>query len=331
MFKKKVEEIFTRLKKYNDLRTSAPMQRDFTSKVKHIYSRLVFFALTPLINRQNAYNRATFDYNQQIFEHLEDIDTKIGNINEKIREFNQRLDSLEYKVFVDFPPGFDYSQFEDQFRGPEDKVKERQKIYLGYLNKNLPTLDIGCGRGEFLELLAEAGFKAYGIDTSIKMVERCRNRGLYVAHSDAVSYLKNYEGSLGNVFMSQIVEHMDYKDTYEVIRLAWEKMEEEAVILIETVNPNSFYAQSRGYVIDPTHVKLVSPETLSYTYQKVGFRNLRIIYKSPVPKGERLKLLGEEVKANKDMKKILSKLNSDLKKLDDIIFGNLEYAILGVK
>jgi len=153
---------------------------------------------------------------------------------------------------------------------------------------------------------------------------------LKVEHADAISYLKNYQGSLGNVFLSMIVEHLDFKDIFTIISTAWEKMEQDSVIFIETINPNSFYAQSRAYIIDPTHTNMVSPETLSYTFQKVGFRNLRIIYKSPVPKKQRLKFIKHQIN-DKELNKILRKINDNLKVLDDIIFGNLEYVIMGVK
>jgi len=329
MFKDKVSEITSRLKKYKNL-GKIQDNRGFFRKLKNLYSSMLFFILKPFINYQNAYNQAMYDYTGQVTTHIGQLEKDISGIRRYIQKLDARLKKLEYKVLVNFPQGFDYSQFEDQFRGPEGLVKERQKIYLDYLNKSLEVLDIGCGRGEFLELLGENGFRAKGIDSSSQMVARCRAKGLDVEQAEAVSYIKQYGGKLGNVFLSQIVEHMDYKDTYTLLKAAWEKMVHEAVILIETINPGSFYAQSRAYVIDPTHVGLVSPETLSYTFQKVGFRNLRIIYKSPVPKAERLNLINENL-GDRKLDLVISKINKDLEKIDDIIFGNLEYAIMGVK
>lgn len=329
MFEKKVSEINQRLEKYKSLGTIGG-RNGFIRKIKDVYASFLFFMVKPLVHQQNAYNQALFDFNRQSSLHLEQIDQQLEELAQKLNQVYRSLKQLEYKTQVKFPPDFDYSQFEDQFRGPEGLVAERQKVYLDYLNQKLETLDIGCGRGEFLQLLQGQGFKARGIDSDKQMVERCRQKGLEVEQAEAVSYIERYPGKLGNIFLSQIVEHMDYKDIYKVIKTCWEKMEPEAVILIETINPNSFYAQSRAYVIDPTHVSLVSPETISYTYQKVGFRNLKLIYKSPVPQEQRLSLI-EEKTGDKKIDGIISDLNKDLAKIDDIMFGNLEYAIMGVK
>ena len=331
MFSSRSREVANRLERFSDLkRIPVTGNTGFFRKIKNLYSNILFLLLRPLINRQNAYNKAVYDFNREVLSNLDEDSREIIDIQDKIDDIEDRLKKLEYKIWVSFPSKFDYSKFEDQFRGPEELIKERQKIYLDYINKQKSVLDIGCGRGEFLELLKENGIKAFGIDSNRQMVKRCLDKGLEVEHADAISYLKNYQGSFGNIFLSMIVEHLDFKDIFTIINTAWEKMEKDSVILIETINPNSFYAQSKTYVIDPTHINLVSPETLSYTFQKVGFRDLRIIYKSPVPKEQRLKFMKHQI-SNKELDKIIRKINDNLKVLDDIIFGNLEYAIMGVK
>jgi len=330
MFEKKVNEISQRLEKYRKLGILTSANKGFARKIKNIYSSVLFFILKPLINQQNAYNHALYGFSGQVTGHTEEIDKQLDKISQDIQDLTKRLEKLEYRVLVNFPPDFDYSQFEDQFRGSEHLVAERQKLYLSYLNKDLETLDIGCGRGEFLQLLSQNGFRARGIDMDGRMVARCKQKGLEAEMADAVSYIQQHNGKLGNIFLSQIVEHMDYKDIYTLVKSCWEKMEPEATILIETINPGSFYAQSTTYVLDPTHVNLVSPETLSYTFQKVGFGNLRIIYKSPVPPEQRLHMLNSSA-GDKKIDRIILEINEDLKKIDDIMFGNLEYAIMGVK
>lgn len=331
MFSSRSREVANRLERFSDLkRIPVTGNIGFFRKIKNLYSNILFLLLRPLINRQNAYNKAVYDFNREVLSNLDEDSREIIDIQDKIDDIEDRLKKLEYKIWVSFPSNFDYSKFEDQFRGPEELIKERQKIYLDYINKQKSVLDIGCGRGEFLELLKENGIKAFGIDSNRQMVKRCLDKGLEVEYADAISYLKNYQGSFGNIFLSMIVEHLDFKDIFTIISTAWEKMEKDSVILIETINPNSFYAQSKTYVIDPTHINLVSPETLSYTFQKVGFRDLRIIYKSPVPKEQRLKFMKHQI-SNKELDKIIRKINDNLKVLDDIIFGNLEYAIMGVK
>ena len=331
MFSSRLKDVAGRLEKFSNLKKiPVPGDTGFFRKIKNLYSNILFLFLKPLANRQNSYNKAVYDFNREVLSNLGEVSRKIIDVQDKVDNIEDILKKLEYKVLVDFPSNFDYSKFEDQFRGPEELIKEKQKIYLDHINKQKSVLDIGCGRGEFLELLKENGIKAFGIDSNRQMVKRCLNKGLEVEHADAINYLKNYQGSLGNVFLSMIVEHLDFKDIFAIISTAWGKMEQDSVILIETINPNSFYAQSRAYVIDPTHINLVSPETLSYTFQKVGFRNLKIIYKSPVPKEQRLKFIKHQID-NKELDNVLRKINNNLEVLDDIIFGNLEYVIMGVK
>ncbi len=325
MFENRVTDIENRLASYKNIGKHTG-GRGFFKKVKDLYCSVLFFILKPLLNYQNAYNQAVYEHSLELKGRIDRLERDL----KAFRRLEERVGGLEYKLLTGFPPGFDYAKFEDKFRGDEELVKGRQRAYLDYLNREFEVLDIGCGRGEFLEILKEAGFRARGIDSSPQMVARCRAKGLDVEQAEALGYISSRKDNLGNVFLSQVVEHMDYKDIYTLIKSCWQKMAKESLLLIETINPNSFYAQSRAYVIDPTHVGLVSPETLSYTFDKIGFRNLRIIYKSPVPRKDRLALVTQEI-GDKRLDRAISKINDDLKKIDDIIFGNLEYAIMGVK
>ncbi len=333
MVKQKFSDIDSRLGQYKIL-GRAKQRSGFLGKLKKLYASALFFMLKPLLHSQNTFNQAVHEYTGEARQYAGEQERRqkkeLQALKDDIQNLGCGLKKLQYKVLVNFPKGFDYAQFEDQFRGPEQVVKNRQAIYLDYLNKSLEVLDIGCGRGEFLELLQAHGFQAKGIDSSPQMVARCREKGLRVAQADALDYIQQLPGKVGNVFLSQIVEHMDYKDMYCLLQAAWEKMEMQAAVVIETINPGSFYAQSTAYVMDPSHVGLVSPETLSYTFRKLHFRKIRILYKSPVPKSERLQLCHDHFEDQK-INDLVAKINDDLKKIDDIIFGNLEYAIIGVK
>ena len=104
---------------------------------------------------------------------------------------------------------YKYVGFEDQFRGSRDAIRARLESYLPFFAGAADVLDIGCGRGEFLELLAGAGIKARGIDLNHEMAELCRSRGLDVTEADAVGYLSMLpDASLGGIFAAQVVEHL---------------------------------------------------------------------------------------------------------------------------
>ncbi len=127
-----------------------------------------------------------------------------------------------------FPPGTlrrqegasDYVSFEDLFRGPADRVAESQRPYLALVGDGAPVLDVGCGRGEFLALLAQEGVPARGVDSDPGMVERCRALGMDVVQADVNEYLAELgDGSLGTVFSAQVVEHLPHPELHRLLAL----------------------------------------------------------------------------------------------------------------
>src|SRR5262249_7422474 len=104
---------------------------------------------------------------------------------------------------------FDYARFAEKFRGPEEYVRAGQGIYVPYFAGRRNVLDIGCGRGEFLEAMRSAGVAAEGIDLSDESVALCRSKGLEAETADLFTYLENLpEASLDGIFCSQVVEHL---------------------------------------------------------------------------------------------------------------------------
>jgi SAM-dependent methyltransferase len=164
-----------------------------------------------------------------------------------------------------------YREFEDVFRGPEERVAERQRVYLDLLAEHAPVLDVGCGRGEMLDLLREAGVAARGVDLDEGMVERAREKGHDVAHEDANSYLEGLEPeSLGAVFSAQFVEHLPYQELRRFLSLARRALRPGGVLVAETVNPHA--PQSlKVFWVDPTHQHPLFPETLLLLCRVAGF------------------------------------------------------------
>ena len=183
-----------------------------------------------------------------------------------------------------------YNIFEAIFRGPEENIKEQQKHYIPYLleNTNIVNsagsffLDAGCGRGEFLSLLSEHNFKAKGVDINEYSIARLRAKGFDVAEADIIEYLKSVEdNTLIGLSSFQVIEHLTKEYVKEMINLAYEKISNKGVIILETFNPYC-YTSCGSFYIDPTHISLISPDDLKFTLEYAGFKNVKIIFCTPV-------------------------------------------------
>lgn len=164
-----------------------------------------------------------------------------------------------------------YPGFEELFRGPAELVRDRQRPYVDVLAGSVPVVDLGCGRGELLELLADAGVEARGVDLDPDMVQRCHGRGLDVDLADAVDWLeKHADQSLGAVFSAQFVEHIPSEELVRLLRVALEKLRPGGILLAETVNPHSPRAL-KSFWVDPTHVRPIFPETLLALCRLTGY------------------------------------------------------------
>ena len=177
-----------------------------------------------------------------------------------------------------------YFDFERRFRGSEEGIKERQRADAErFRGVPGPVLDVGCGRGEFLELLKEAGVPALGCDANPLMVERAREKGLDVERADLFEFLRGREdASLGGVTAFQVVEHLPPSLLYELVELASSKLAAGGRILFETINPESVFAM-KWFWMDLTHVRPVPAPSLEQLLLANGFRDVAVDWRSPVP------------------------------------------------
>jgi glycosyltransferase involved in cell wall biosynthesis/SAM-dependent methyltransferase len=165
-----------------------------------------------------------------------------------------------------------YRAFEDTFRGSEEFIRDRQRVFLKILHGRAPVLDFGCGRGEFLDLLAEHGIPYVGVDTDAGMVRRCREKGhREVVHGDGLDYLDALtDGSLGAIFCAQVIEHLTYDALVRLLGLARLKLSADGIFLAETVNPHSV-AALKTFWVDPTHQHPIFPEVALSLCRAAGF------------------------------------------------------------
>lgn len=164
-----------------------------------------------------------------------------------------------------------YRGFEDLFRGSEQMIRNRQRVYLDLLGDRQPVLDAGCGRGEFLDLLAERGIPCRGVDVDPEMVERCREKGHEVEQTGIVEALeKTPPASLGAIFSAQVIEHLEFGDLQEMLKLAVSRLRPGGLLIAETVNPHSA-AALKAFWVDPTHKVPLFPEVTLALCALAGF------------------------------------------------------------
>jgi O-antigen chain-terminating methyltransferase len=227
---------------------------------------------------------------------------------------------------------YKYVGFEDQFRGSREEIRARLESYLPGFAGAADVLDVGCGRGEFLELLGQAGIRARGIDLNHEMAEQCRSRGLDVTEGDAVGYLLTLpDASLGGLFAAQVVEHLQPGYLLQFLELAFHKLRPGSHIVLETLNPACWVAFFESYIRDITHVWPLHPETLKYLVVASGFSRAEIEFRSPVPPQDRLQTLTPPADADAAMSDFVETFNANVSKLNSRIFTHLDYAVIGAR
>jgi SAM-dependent methyltransferase/predicted nucleic acid-binding Zn-ribbon protein len=171
-----------------------------------------------------------------------------------------------------------YASFEDVFRGKEDMIRARQHVYLQFLTGRGRVVDLGAGRGEMLDLLAEAGIDAVGVDLDQEMVHRAVAKGRKVECADALDFLEQQaDGSLGAIFSAQFVEHLQPRVLLHLLRVARTKLGPGGVIVTETVNPHSPRAL-KAFWADLSHVHPLFPESLVMWHRLIGYTRARVVF-----------------------------------------------------
>jgi len=225
-----------------------------------------------------------------------------------------------------------YVGFEDQFRGSPDDIRRRVEDYLPVFENASDVLDVGCGRGEFLELLRDRGVRAQGIDINPAMVEVCRGKGLQAETGDALAYLgKLPDGSLGGLFAAQVVEHLEPRYLMRLLDAAFDKLRPGAPIVLETINPACWFAFFESYIRDLTHVRPVHPDTLKYLLVATGFQRVEIRYQAPYPEADKLQTLAHGSGAPTSLDDMIETLNANVEKINRLLFTYLDYAAIGVR
>jgi cyclopropane fatty-acyl-phospholipid synthase-like methyltransferase len=169
-----------------------------------------------------------------------------------------------------------YPGFEEIFRGPETLVRERQRAYLPLFGGCDRVVDIGCGRGEMLDLLRESGIPATGVDSDSDKLGHCRAKGHTVEQADALVFLRRQaDGSLPAVFSAQMIEHLTFDELKQFLALCRAKLQSGGILIAETVNPHSLEAFKTFYT-DLTHQRPIFPEVALALCELSGFEKAHV-------------------------------------------------------
>ncbi len=208
---------------------------------------------------------------------------------------------------------FDYARFADKFRGPEEYVRTNQQLYVPYFRECGEVLDVGCGRGEFLEVMREAGVKARGIDLDPESVATCKAKGFDAEVADLFTYLDSLpEASLDGIFCSQVVEHLAPERVPVFVKLAAARLRQGGVLAVETPNPECLAIFATHFYLDPTHTRPIPPALMAFYFEEFGIGRIEVKRLSPAVES-------------------MPELASLPQEFRDKFFGSLDYGIVGRK
>jgi len=295
--------------------------------VKRLLRKFMRWYVEPLAADQRVFNNSLLKLVDVLSERTDAAIAGREQAERLVRELEERVVRLERRgpsgggtpaaVTVAAQPAAaalpDYFAFESRMRGSVEGVRDRQRPYVEDYRNAAPVLDIGCGRGELLTLLRDAGVEARGIDADADMVAYARGEGLDVEQADLVEHLGGLEdGSLGGIFMGQVVEHLPPGTLARALELAAAKLRPGGVLVAETINPLSPIAM-RNYFADLTHAQPLVPETLELLARQAGFAETEIRF---LNEPERLTEPDDPVIA------------ANVRRLNELLFAPLDYALV---
>ncbi|MBV8808488.1 MAG: methyltransferase domain-containing protein [Acidobacteriaceae bacterium] len=215
-----------------------------------------------------------------------------------------------------------YVAFEDIFRGSREEIKARQSVYISFLKEHgigstaMLVLDLGCGRGEWLEVLSEHNLSGRGVDRNETMVECCKSAGFEAVQDDSIAYLSTLpDAALGAVTSFHMIEHLPFEVTLTLVDEALRVLKPGGVLILETPNPHNVLVGASTFHLDPTHLKPLPSPMLRFFVEARGFCDVHVRELHPYPATVRLP---------DDGKGLANRLN-------DYLYGPQDYAVIGRK
>ena len=334
----------------------------FKGKVKSIAIRGVRKLIRPvlfgIVEDQRRFNKVSVQTMNELYETINRLSDEKDELEEKVNllektlhqqgdfiaEVNGEVQHLKVRERMQYTAAaegksdntqvsqknvydiVDYESFENHFRGTKEEIRAKQEEYLPYIKKGSSVIDLGSGRGEFLELLEENGFDACGVERYEKFATETANRGLNVVQADAIEYIKQLENeSVGTITAFQVAEHLDTVQLLELIITAYEKLEKGGVLIMETPNPRCLSIYTNSFYLDSTHTKPIHPKAMEYYAEVAGFSHVSTLYTKSSRVPYELPLIPEGTFDD------TQKYNNGISLLSDLIWGSQDYALIAKK
>lgn len=273
--------------------------------------------LRPSLDRQASFNL-------MLIQALEARTNETRAIENKLRSIQKHLDNFGEAVPHQgrTPSSFDfnYAAFETRYRGSPEHIREIQTQYRDYFGKpeDGPVLDLGCGRGEFLELLQENSVPCFGVDLDEGAVKLAQDRGLGAEQGELIEALESCaDESLGGIVSFQVIEHLPLHTTSSILELGKRKLRPGGILILETVNVASLYTHAHAFTMDPTHAIALHPLTLQLMVEDAQFSDVQIVYSGEVPAEDRMKTDG-----------FSPELADNFHRLNTLLFSPQDFAIV---
>jgi SAM-dependent methyltransferase len=210
-----------------------------------------------------------------------------------------------------------YAALEDRFRGSREEIKDRFRVYLPYIESagvSGEVIDLGCGRGEWLELLNETGIKARGVEKNLVLIDRCRERGLEVVEDDMLAHLRSLPNESTRAITGfHIIEHVSIDALVSLLDESLRVLRPGGIAIFETPNPENVLVGSNFFYLDPTHRHPLPSELMQFLFESRGFHSIEVLNLHPWDTG---RVAGEGELAER---------------FNGYFFGPMDYAILGWK
>ncbi len=180
-----------------------------------------------------------------------------------------------------------YYNFEKKFRPYTPHLRRALEGFLPFFQSCKKVIDLGCGRGEFLELLRNHRITAIGIDGNKYMIKECERKNLTVIQSDVFNYLKNLkDSSIDGFYSDMLIEHLEFSQIIDFLTFLHQKLEKGGVILLTTPNIKSMLVSTYNFYLDPTHKTHIHPDFILFLLKEIGFSEVKGIPFSPSSQSE---------------------------------------------
>ncbi len=267
------------------LRTVSELQASFQHRLTQTVELMDDKVKKQHADYLSALDRATLDIQQRLWKDLDYIRIEYEKlIYNELKTVRQRLQAVASQgpneLATRHSPlatSVDWLRFAERFRGAEERIRAMQSMYVEKFVGARNVLDIGCGRGEFLEAARDAGIGARGIDLNEESVALCRGKGLEAEVADLFTYLPALaDSSLGGVYCAQVIEHIAPERLPEMIRVLSEKTAAGSLVAFETPNPECLAIFASHFYIDPTHTRPVPSSLLAFYLEEAGFGHIEV-------------------------------------------------------